>query len=132
MELQDPRKLAAEAEDRRKWRDARDQEARAVAHIQDTVASAVDEARRKSHPVSEAEIWKGIVEKDGRISKQYLLVKEASSKYFSLIDLMLFMRFTIIVDVCSAHTSYVNGWIYDQLGSRIEKALPSKTKIRIL
>jgi len=71
LELQDPQKLYAE-ERRAAAERARlkAQEARAVAHIQDTVASAVGEAKRKSHPVSEAEIWKGIVEKDSRISKQ--------------------------------------------------------------
>ncbi len=77
LELQDPQKLYVSlelyAEERRAAAERarlKAQEARAVAHIQDTVASAVGEAKRKSHPVSEAEIWKGIVEKDSRISKQ--------------------------------------------------------------
>lgn len=62
-------KLAAS---RRKLWEAQGREERAqkAAHIQDTVSRAEAEAKRGSHPVSEAEIWKGIVEKDSRISKQ--------------------------------------------------------------
>ena len=62
LEMHEANKLAAS---RRTLR-----EAQKAAHIQGTVARAEAEAKRGSHPASEAEIWKGIVEKDNRISKQ--------------------------------------------------------------